>query len=85
MSTNAILPPVIHMEESDELESFFAKDKKTCKDNPHCRCGRYKWCAGSRIDSAKDWRMQSLSVAEQTSIQYKTLQSQDKSTIPVPK
>ncbi len=83
MSRNAILPPAIAMEETKELETFFLKDKKTCKDNPHCRCGRYAWCQGAHIVSTSDWRMEALSVAENTALAYKELQARDRKTIPV--
>lgn len=79
MTRNAILPPVSNMPEIEELESFFANDKKRCKDNPQCRCGRYKWCFGSEIESVKDWRLHALSIAQQTALRYKAFTSKKQS------
>ena len=82
MPTNAILPPAIHMKETEELDSFFSKEKKNCKNNPYCKCGQFSWCAGREVKSPRDWRMEALSVAEQTAVNYRALQTQDKTTVP---
>ncbi len=65
-------PPLVDLKEIEQLDLFFAKERRDCMRNLRCKCGKFVWCANYNISSDADWRIESLPIGEQILLQFQT-------------